>query len=384
MNTVVCPHCGKDVEISQAFKHQIEEDILREERSKHKEELEKFSEDIEKKAEKRIKEEVELTLKNSANELEEVRKKSDKLQNDLLDQMKAFRKLQDEQQQKEVEMEKKLLTERERIQEELSKSLKEKSDLENAELKKQLDDTKKALVEAQRKAEQKSQQLQGEVLELEMENLLRTAFPHDAIEPVGKGITGADIKHIVKSPKGFVCGTILWESKRTKEWSDKWLGKLKEDLRSEKALCAVIVSMVLPKEAENGFGIKEGVWICSYDLIVPVATSLRKNLLDVGYQKAISANKGGKADVLYNYITSHEFQQQVENVVESYREQLVQITKERAAFEKSWKQREAQAQRILVSTANIVGSMQGIVGASLPPIKGLDLLEEGAEENLLD
>lgn len=377
MNTVLCPHCGKEVEISLALKHQIEEDILREERSKHQEELKKLTLDVEKKIEKRVKEETELKLKNSENELEETRKKSEKLQNDLLEQMKAFRKLQDEQQQKEIEMEKKLQFEREKIQEELSKTLKEKSDLENAELRKQLEDTQKALVDAQRKAAQKSQQLQGEVLELELENLLKTSFSQDDITPVGKGITGADIKHTVKSPKGFDCGIILWESKRTKSWDDKWITKLKADLRAEKAVLSVIVSTVLPKEAESGFGVIEGVWVCSYDLIVPLATILRKNLLDVGYQKAISANKGNKADLLYSYITSHEFQQQVENVVESYREMLTQITKERASFEKSWKAREGQAQRILLSTANIVGSMQGIVGASLPPIKGLDLLEEG-------
>lgn len=377
MNTVLCPHCGKEVEISLALKHQIEEDILREERSKHQEELKKLTLDAEKKIEKRVKEETELKLKNSENELEETRKKSEKLQNDLLEQMKAFRKLQDEQQQKEIEMEKKLQLEREKIQEELSKTLKEKSDLENAELRKQLEDTQKALVDAQRKAAQKSQQLQGEVLELELENLLKTSFSQDDITPVGKGITGADIKHTVKSPKGFDCGIILWESKRTKSWDDKWITKLKADLRAEKAVLSVIVSTVLPKEAESGFGVIEGVWVCSYDLIVPLATILRKNLLDVGYQKAISANKGNKADLLYSYITSHEFQQQVENVVESYREMLTQITKERASFEKSWKAREGQAQRILLSTANIVGSMQGIVGASLPPIKGLDLLEEG-------
>src|SRR6185369_10385907 len=248
MNTVQCPYCKKQFELSEAFKHQVEEDIRRETDTKHKEELKKLEREIEEKAEKRIKEEVALMLKNSENEVEEEKKKSDKLQNDLLEQLKVVRKLQADQLQKDIDMEKKLQHDREKMQEELSKSLKEKSDLENAELKKQLEDTQKALVEAQRKASQKSQQLQGEVLELELENLLKTAFPHDEIEPIGKGITGADIRHIVKSPKGFTCGTILWESKRTKEWSDKWIAKLKEDLRADKAMCAVIVSIILPKE----------------------------------------------------------------------------------------------------------------------------------------
>lgn len=380
MNTVVCPHCEKEFEISEAFKHQIEDDILKEERRKHKAELEKYATEIEKQTEKRIAEEVALKIKNADNEREELTKKNEKLQTDFLEQMKAYRKLQDEQQQKEIEMEKRLQADREKMQEELTKSLREKADLETAELRKQLQDTQKALEDAKRKADQKSQQLQGEVMELELEQALRTAFPQDEIEPVGKGITGADIKHIVKSPKGFDCGTILWESKRTKTFDDKWIAKLKSDLRSEKAVTAVIVSTVLPEEAMSGFGVKDGIWVCSYELVIPLATILRKNLLDIGYQKALAANKGEKAEVLYNYITSHEFQQQVESVVETYKEMLIQVTKERASFEKSWKAREGQAQRILLSTANIVGSMQGIVGTSLPPIKGLDLLEDGDEE----
>jgi hypothetical protein len=380
MNTVLCPHCGKTVEISQALKHQVEEEIVKNLTSKHKEELEKQKEEIKKEAEKRIKEELEFKLKDSQSEIESAKKKNEQLQTQLLEMTKLLRELKEKDEQRELEMEKKLLTEREKLQEQIAKTMQEKTELEKAELRKQLEDTKKALLDAQRKAEQKSQQLQGEILELELENLLKNTFPSDDIEPVGKGVSGADIKHIVKSPRGYTCGTILWEFKRTKDWSDKWIPKLKEDLRSEKADIAVIVSVDLPKEAENGIGTKDGVVICGQNLVIPVAAMLRKNLLDVGYQKAISANRGDKADLLYNYITSHEFQQQIENIVEAYREIQTQITKERVAFEKSWKQREAQAQRIIISTANLVGSMQGVVGASMPTIKGLELTGDAESE----
>ena len=376
MNNIKCPNCGKQVEISEAIKHQIQEDILAKAETKHKEELEKFKIEIEEKAQKRVKEELELKFKDSQNELEETKEQSRLLREQLLEITKQLRFLKQKDDERELEMQKKLSLEREKIQEDVIKIEKEKSNLEIAEIKKQLDDTKKALEEAQRKSSQKSQQLQGEVLELELEKLLSNAFPHDETKAVGKGISGADICQIVKSPKGIICGTILWESKRTKEWSDKWLSKLKEDLRSQKANIPIIVSMILPKEASSGFGIKDGVWICSHELVLPIATILRKNLLDVGYQKAVSANREEKADMLYSYITSHEFQQQVERIVEAYKEMKDQIVKERISFERSWKQREAQAERIIISTANIVGNMQGKVGASMPQIKGLDLLPE--------
>lgn len=376
MNKIICPSCGKEVEISKAISHQIKESILTKVKTEHREELEKLKIEITQKAEKRAKEELELKFKDSQNELEEVREQSRLRKEELLKSAEQIRILERRDEERELEMRRRLNLEREKIQEEIVKVEKEKSGLEIAEIKKQLEDTKKALEDAQRKAAQKSQQLQGEVLELELERLLKEAFPHDSVESVAKGTSGADVVQIVKSPKGFACGSILWESKRTKEWSDKWLVKLKEDMRAQKANVPIIVSIVLPKEARDGFGIKEGVCICSPQLILPIATILRKNLLDVGYQKAVLANRGEKADMLYNYVTSHEFQQQVERIAEVYKEMKDQIIKERVSFERSWKQREAQAERIIISAANIVGNMQGKVGVSMPQIKGLDLLPE--------
>lgn len=376
MDDFICPNCKKKVKISQAIKHQFQESILADAEVKHKEELEKLKVELEDKAEKRVKEELELKFKDSQNELSETKEQSRQLREQLLELTKQLRLLKQKDEERELDMQKKLSLEREKIQEDIVKIEKEKSSLEIAEIRKQLDDTKKALEDAQRKAAQKSQQLQGEILELELEKILRDSFPNDNIESVAKGISGADVRQIVRSPKGFICGSILWESKRTKEWSDKWLVKLKEDLRAQKANIPVIVSTVLPKEARDGFGIKEGVCICSPQLILPIATILRRNLLDVGYQKAVSANREEKKDLLFNYVTNHEFQQQVERIIEAYREGKNQILKERMAFEKSWKQREVQLERIILSTANIVGSMQGRIGASMPQIKGLDLLPE--------
>lgn len=316
-----------------------------------------------------------MKLKDLQNEKQEDKKRIEKLMQDILKANENMRELRKKDEERELEQQKKLLEEEKKIREEVIKSETEKANLKLLEVTKQLDDTKKALEEAQRKSSQTSQQLQGEVIELELEEFLRSSFPHDEIIAIGKGVHGADIRHIVKSPKGYVCGVILWESKRTKRWEDKWLDKLKDDLRNEKANIPVIVSSELPKEAKDGIGLKEGVWIASQPFVFALAELLRRNLLEVGYQKAVMANKSDKADLLYNYVVSHEFKQQVEAIVEMYIEMKQQIIKEKASFEKMWKVREEQVEKILRSTAHITGSIQGKVGAAMPQIKGLDLLE---------
>lgn len=381
MNKILCPHCGKSVEISQAITHQLKSEMQEELESKNKEELAKKIALAEEKIKQKAQEETDFLLKNSKNELEEAKERNKQLQEQLLELNKSLRALRDQSEKQELENQKRLNEEIDKIRETVVKTEQERSSLEKKELEKKIEDMQKALEEAQRKGHQSSQQLQGEVLELQLEEMLKTAFPHDDILPVGKGITGADITHMVKSPKGYECGIILWEFKRTKDWSDKWIVKLKEDLRNGKAHIPVIVSMQLPKEAESGFGVKDGVWICSHALIIPLAMILRKNLLDIGYQKAVSANKGEKSDLAYSYITSHEFQQQVENIVGSYMEMKAQITKERVAFEKIWKQREIQAERVIMSTSNIIGALQGKIGASMPQIKGLELSQLDSGDN---
>ena len=236
-------------------------------------------------------------------------------------------------------------------------------------------DMKNKIEDLQQKVTQGSQQLQGEVQELDMEEYLRSAFPFDEISPVEKGVRGADICQTVRTNLGNVCGVILWESKHTKAWSDDWASKLKEDLRSSKANIPIIITSILPKSIISGFGLYEGVWVCEPKFVQPIAEIMRLRLIEAAREKFVSQNRVEKSETLYNYIVSHEFRQQVENIVEVYQEMQEQIIKERAAFEKIWKARETQTQRLLTGTAGIVGSMQGIVGQSLPPVKGLDLLE---------
>ncbi len=239
------------------------------------------------------------------------------------------------------------------------------------------------LEEAKIRAEQGSQQMQGEVQELDLEEALREAFPQDVIEPVEKGVRGADLRQRVQSSSGRLAGVILWESKRTKNWSDGWLTKLKDDLRAEAANIPIIVSAVLPEEAKSGLGQKDGVWVCKPGMAIAVAHAFRRQLLEVALANAQAQSRGTLADSLYDYVTSHEFRQQIESMVEVYREMKDQIARERIAYEKSWKIREGQVDRMFIGTARVVGSIQGKLGSTaFGPVKGLELLE-GPEPDAL-
>jgi len=341
--TIICPHCKEEIELTEAFTHQIEEKVLSNQKKKHEQELS----------------EMKKRLEDSEKAELEIRK-----QKNLLDEEKRTFEL-DKQRQ--------LDAEREKIRQNTAEEIMESQRLKDKEKDKVIDDLKKSLEDAQRKATQGSQQLQGEVQELDLEEMLTREFPGDSIEPVGKGILGADIRHVVRSPRGMDCGTILWESKRTKAWSDGWLTKLKDDLRGAKANIPTIVSDVLPDEVKNGLGLKDGVWIASPALSLPLAQLLRARLLDAARQKMIAQNQQTKAEEIYNYVTSHEFAQQVEGMMETYDEMEQQIVKERTAFEKSWKQREAQVRRLRLGVAGVYGSMQGIAGPALSSIKSLEL-----------
>lgn len=374
-NRIKCPNCGKDVEISEAFKHQIEEQIVSEISKKHEKELQKVAEKTKKNLEEKIKKQSEMELSDLKNQLKEQSQKLDQMRDQELKLREEKRKIEEEKKDLKLAVERQIDKKSKEIEKKAQEKAHEEFRLKEKEKEKTIEDLKKALEEARRKAQQGSQQTQGEVLEIDFEQKLIQEFPNDEITPVEKGSRGADVRQVVKSPKGIHCGTILWETKRTKTWSDKWIAKLKDDLRAEKANIPVIVSISLPKDMKNEMGLRNGVWIVSYGLSITLARLLRKNLLDVGYQKALSTHRGKKADHLYEYITSHEFRHQVEAIVEVYKTTKDQIEKERRAYERLWKTREKQAERIVMSTANIVGSIQGVVGQASLPVKGLDLLE---------
>lgn len=226
--------------------------------------------------------------------------------------------------------------------------------------------------ELKRKAEQGSQQLQGEVQELELEALLRAKFPFDAIEPVPKGEFGGDVIQRVVSQGGQPCGVILWESKRTKNWSDGWLVKLREDQRTAKAEISVLVSQVLPKGVES-FDIVDGVWVASSRAALPVATVLRHLLLQVGMARQVSEGQQTKTEMIYQYLTGPRFRQRVEAIVEAFSSMQEDLNKEKKAIIAQWAKREKQIDRVMEATVGMYGDLQGIAGKSLQEIEGLEL-----------
>lgn len=319
---------------------------------------------------RQVEEKMGLEIKIKDEKLAEARKAELKLREEKL-------RLDEERKSFEVEKQRQLDTERERIRAKTLEEFSETHRLKDLEKEKQLTDMKRRVEELQQQMSQGSQQLQGEVLELDLEAMLRLAFPFDEIKPVEKGVRGADIVQTVRTNHGNTCGVILWEMKRTKTWSDGWTTKLKDDLRSAGANEPVIITTALPKEMKTEFGYFDGVWVCSPKLIQPMAELLRRGLIGVAKEKHSNQNKGDKAVMVYEYLNSHVFGQQIQNIVETYREAQEQIQRERAAFEKIWRTREAQNMRIITSAASVYGQIQGMVGPSLPSIKGLDLLEEG-------
>jgi hypothetical protein len=234
--------------------------------------------------------------------------------------------------------------------------------------------------ELKQKAEQGSQQLQGEVQELELENLLRLKFPYDTIEPVAKGEFGGDALQRVVSPSGLMSGTILWESKRTKNWNQNWLVKLRDDQRTAKADLSVLVSQTLPEGIET-FDVIDGVWITHPRSLLPVATILRHTLLQVSNARLISEGQQTKAEMVYQYLTGPLFRQRVEALVEAFSSMQDDLDKERKVIMKQWAKRQQQIERVMGATVGMHGDLQGIAGKSIQEIEGLSLLALANPEN---
>jgi hypothetical protein len=231
----------------------------------------------------------------------------------------------------------------------------------------------KQIEDLKRRSEQGSQQLQGEVQELELEELLRAKFPRDTIEPVPKGEHGGDVIQRVVGPLGQTCGTILWESKRTKNWSDGWLTKLREDQRAAKAELAVIVSQALPKEVQT-FDLIDGVWVTHPRAALPVAVTLRHTLIEVTCAHQAIEGQHTKMEMVYQYLTGPRFRQRVQAIVEAFSSMQEDLDKEKKAITKQWAKREEQIERVMKATVGMYGDLQGIAGKTLKEIEGLELL----------
>jgi hypothetical protein len=230
----------------------------------------------------------------------------------------------------------------------------------------------RTIEELKRKAEQGSQQSQGEVLELELEELLRARFPTDVIEPVGKGELGADVVQQVNGSIGRAAGIILWESKRTKAWSEGWLAKLRDDQRRCRADIALIISETLPKHVEH-FDLVDGVWVAHPRCAVPVAVALRQTLIEVNSSRLAQQGQQTKMEQVYQYLTGMKFRQRVEAVVEKFNDMREDLDKERKFMGRQWAKRETQIVSVIESTVGMVGDLQAIAGKAMPEIPSLEL-----------
>lgn len=326
-----------------------------------------------------------LQLLDNANKESEEKLKL--ARNRELDFLKKEQAMKEKEAELELQVQRKLQEQRAEMAEQIRKQEAEKNSLKETEhqlrvkeLEKQLDDQKKLAEEMKRKAEQGSMQLQGEVQELILEELLRNTFPFDLITEVGKGVRGADCVHHIRNQFGQDCGKIIYESKRTKDFSVEWIEKLKKDMRSMGVDVAVIVTQAYPKGMDC-FGEKDGVWICSFDEVKAVSYILRDGIVKLFSAAKSQENRGDKMHMLYDYLTSNEFSEQWKAIREGFMSMKLSIQRERDAMEKLWKAREKQLEKVMLNAAHIRGSIEGIAGTDNIQ---LSLTDEDDEPLLLE
>jgi hypothetical protein len=401
---IICPNCKTQFEPEAAIAQSVEDrvrkefnqkwaeltkqkdDQLRQKEQQWQEEKKAMEGNLLKELNTKVRADFETQLRllediNKTNEakLSEAREKE-------LDFLKKMQELKTKEQEMELEVQRKLTEERNKITEAVKKEEEEKNRLRDTEYdlklkdkNKQLEDQRKLIEDLRRKSEQGSMQLQGEVQELALEQLLRDAFPFDIVSEVGKGVKGADCIQTVRNNYGNECGKIIFESKRTKDFSAEWIEKLKADMRVLGADVAVIVTQAMPRDM-NTFGEKDGIWICSFSEVRALVHVLRDAVIRIYNASKSQENKGDKIHLLYNYLISGEFSEQWRAIREGFMSMKMSIQRERDQMEKMWKAREKQLEKVLLNAAHIRGSIEGIAGMDVD----LNLLPEGGDSYLLE
>jgi len=408
--TVFCPQCKSEIKLTESLAAPLLESVRRDyeqrlaqkdnEISKREKFLNQRAESIEK-AKQNLDHEIEQKLRSErarivseeaqkaklaiGSDLEQKAKEINDLQLLLQEQDKKLgeaqqvqaellrkqRELDDAKRELDLTIEKRvqanLVAERDKAKKEAEEELK----LKVMEKDQTITAMQKQIEELKRRAEQGSQQLQGEVQELQLESLLRAKFPRDTIHPVAKGDFGGDVLQRVIGPLNQICGTILWESKRTKNWSDGWLPKLRDDQRAAKADVAVILSQALPKDVDT-FGFLDGVWVADPKVAVPVALSLRQSLIEISAARQASQGQQTKMEMVYGYLTGPRFRQRVQALVEAFSSMKEDLDREKKTITRQWAKREEQIDRVMQATVGMYGDLQGIAGKTLQEIEGLE------------
>jgi hypothetical protein len=382
MNTQIkCPHCHQSFEPTDAFKHELEEKVLRETQLKHQTELEEVRKQAIEKARLEAQEGALRELKDKEEQITQLKKRAELAEEQELIIRKEKRDLEEAKRKFELDKQRQLDEEREKIRVAAVKEAEDKTSLILAQEKKKNDDAQKQILELQRKLQQGSQQSQGEVMELELEALLRREFPSDRVSEVKKGVRGADVVQEVIDKNGQNCGAILWESKNAK-WSQSWISVLKENKRQANAQIAVLVSTDTPPEIET-FAYRDGVWIATRKMALPLALALRFDLVRVSFEKTANTNKSDKAAILYQYITSTGFQHRIESLVETFSEMQTSLEAEKRWFTLKWAKQEKQVRRVFDNIMGMRGDLEDLVGNALPAAEYAKLPEHTIDEDLV-
>jgi len=307
------------------------------------------------------------SLNSKSQKLEEANQREAEL-------LKKQRELEDKERELELKVERTLAEERKNIYDKATREIENNYKLKERDKDQLIERYKKQVEDLSRKLESSSQQQIGESQELELEAFLNSQFIYDDIKPVPKGMSGADIIQTVKTQFGHECGKIIWESKRTKNWSDGWISKLKEDLREARADIPVIVSQALP-EGVNNIGLKDGVWIVSFDSVYGATALIREQLIQLDRIKTTQVGKNQKMEAVYDYLCSPEFAQKMDGIIEAFKTMKNDLEMEKRAFQRQWSKREKQLENVIKNTAGMYGDLQGLAGAALPTIETLELPE---------
>jgi len=379
---ITCPSCGHRFELNESLKADVEKELrgkmLDWQKNKEKEMQEQKNTELAG-ALKKAAEETAMKMRSLEEEAKTRSQQLQELQKKELELLRDKSALEEKQKNIEMELEKRFLEKRKELENQTIKKEQEIFDLKLKEKDTQLESMKKTIDDLKRKSEQGSMQLQGEAQELLLEDILREQFPFDIVEEVGKGVEGADCIQSIRNHSGIACGKIIYESKRTKTWSNNWVDKLKTDKRNTGADVAILVTQAFPKDMDR-FGERDGVWICNFSEAGSVAHLLRSGIINVYEAQKAQEGKGDKMQMLYDYLTGNEFRGQMESIVEGFVAMKSSITRERIQMEKIWKEREKQLDKVLLSTSGMYGSVKGIAGKSVGDIPLLEGGDDPASE----
>lgn len=376
-NEITCPNCGHQFELNESLKNEVEKELrskMLDWQKKKEEEFEKQKTAIESAAQKKAGDDLAAKLKVLEDETKIKTLQLQEMQKKELELLRDKSALEEKQKNFEMELEKRFLEKRKEIEDSTIKREQELFDMRMKEKDVQLESMKKTIDDLKRKSEQGSMQTQGEAQEILLEEILKDNFPFDVIEEVGKGVEGADSIQTVRNNSGTICGKIIYESKRTKAWSNNWVDKLKADKRNTSADVAILVTQAFPKDMDK-FGERDGIWVCSFYEVASLAHALRGGIIKISEAYRSQEGKADKMQMLYDYLTGNEFRGQMEAIVEGFMSLKQGITKERVQMEKVWKEREKQIEKVLLSTSGMYGSVKGIAGASvsdIPLLEGTD------------